>query len=326
MHKILFNSWSGAFFNPGGGEVQLSETRKHLLRKGVEVDLYDQWTPQREFDIFHQFSLAPGVNYPVGEYRTLGKRIALSTILWAEFPVGHPERERIREILNLADILFTNSNAESVKLARAFDIQVSKFHKTRNGISDEYLNSETNADFRGQHKITRDFILSVANIDRRKNTKMLIQACRELDKSLVLVGEIRDPVYFREIQTECKGNYVHVGAIREIPLLKSAFQQAALFALPSYCETPGIAALEAGSQGCKIAITAEGCAEEYFGSYATYINPFEATLIVEGLDRELKTSRNKTEIAGHIRKNFSWSQTADDVIEGYDKLLSLGEA
>ncbi|RYZ77737.1 MAG: hypothetical protein EOP06_30175, partial [Proteobacteria bacterium] len=230
MPNVIFNSWSGAFFNPGGGEVQLSETRKHLLRRGVPVDLYDQWKPQREVDIFHQFSIVPGVGYPMAEYRTLGKRIALSTILWAEYPVGHPERERISEILNLAHILFTNSVAESQKIARAFDVPLTKFHETRNGISEEYLNLDTNSDFKNLYNVVGDFILSVANIDQRKNTRMLIQACREIGKKLVLVGEVRDPAFFKEIQNESGESFYYVGPVRDISILKSAFQQASLFA------------------------------------------------------------------------------------------------
>ena len=55
--KVLFNTYSTAFFCPGGGEVQLLKTREHLQQLGVEVDLYDPWEPAVErYDIVHMFS------------------------------------------------------------------------------------------------------------------------------------------------------------------------------------------------------------------------------------------------------------------------------
>ncbi len=317
--KVVFNTWSGAFFNPGGGETQLVETRRHLERQGVHVDLYDQWGPQRELDVFHQFSIVPGVQYPMAEVRALGIPVALSTILWVDLPEGNPERERILGIMELADILFTNSKSESELLARVFGLERSRFHETRNGVSDDYLNQETNSDFRATYDIDGDFVLSVANIDRRKNTKVLAEACRRLGQKLVLVGDVRDLDYFKEIVIDEEVR--HLGPVRDIALLKSAYQQASLYALPSLCETPGIAALEAASQGCRVAITCEGATRDYFGDTVTYVNPYDPNSIAEGIETELRKKRNSKQIIERIRTQFTWVQAAEDVLDGYEKIL-----
>jgi glycosyltransferase involved in cell wall biosynthesis len=317
--NIVFNTWAGAFFNPGGGETQLMETRRHLECKGISVELYDQWKPQRNVEIFHQFSIVPGVEYAMAEYRALNIPIALSTILWVDLPKGNRERERILEILKLADILFTNSTSESELLSRVFEIDRNRFHETRNSVADDYLNQKTTADFRSKFSIDGEFVLSVANIDRRKNTKSLVEACRRLNKTLILVGETRDIPYFKEI--ELSEGVRCIGAIRDVNLLKSAYQQASVYALPSLCETPGIAALEAASQGCPIAITSEGSARDYFGDAVTYVDPLDIESIAQGIALEIYAKRDTSQLAERICKQFSWTQTAEDVLNGYQKVL-----
>ncbi|MFK5947328.1 MAG: glycosyltransferase [Methylococcales bacterium] len=319
--KILFNTWQGAFFNEGGGEVQLRKSREYLEKLGCQVDLYDMWAPQKEFDILHQFSIQYGVNFVVESYKTLGYKIALSTIMWDLPGQDDPYYYHIKNLFNHSDILLTNSDLESKKLADAFGIEISKFHKTRNSIADEYRNTDTNEDFQKKFNISGDFVLSVANIDTRKNTHNLIQACAELDLNLVSVGHIRDNQYYDSFKDQYS-NFQHVGNVDDIALLKSAYQQCKLFALPSLCETPGIAALEAASQGTKIVITSEGAAPEYFGSKVTYVNPYELEDITEGLRSELHLNRDAS-LRKHVIDCFTWDKTALDIVDGYNKIICV---
>lgn len=319
--KILFNTWQGAFFNEGGGEVQLKKSREYLEKLGCQVDLYDMWKPQKEFDIFHQFSIQYGVNFVVENYKDLGYKIALSTIMWDLPGTDNPYFYHIKNLFDNSDILLTNSELESKKLADAFDIDINKFHKTRNSIADEYRNTDTGQDFQKKFEISGDFVLSVANIDTRKNTHNLIKACAELDLQFVSVGHVRDIKYFDSFKDKYR-NFLHVGNIVDIELLKSAYQQCAIFALPSLCETPGIAALEAASQGAKIAITEEGAAPEYFGDMVTYVDPYKLEDIVEGLHSELQLERSD-DLQKYVIEHFTWDKTALDIIEGYNKITLM---
>jgi glycosyltransferase involved in cell wall biosynthesis len=319
LPRIIFNTWSGAFFNPGGGEVQLLETKRALGAKGYSIDLYNQWAPQRDFDILHQFSIQLGVNYVVNEYRRLEKKIALSTILW-----DLPEKNsfayfQMRELFLKSDILLTNSDMESDKIALAFDIPREKFFKTRNSISDAFLTDGDPALFRQKYSIEGNFVLSVANIDRRKNTLALIKACEQLGISLVLIGAIRDQEYFQECQ-KTGAKFTYLGPITNQELLKAAYKACKVFALPSLCETPSIAALEAGSQGATIVITSEGSTKEYFDAHAIYVDPFDVMNIASGIGSALQKNTSST-LSRHIRVNYSWGNTADDIIYAYGKLF-----
>jgi glycosyltransferase involved in cell wall biosynthesis len=259
----------------------------------------------------------------MSEYRRLGKKIALSTILWVEYEKGSGPYQYVRKIFDLADILFTNSDLESLKLSRAFDVDPAKFHKTRNSISDDYLGLGTERDFRAIHSIEDEFILSVANIDRRKNTHRLVEACAALGKKLVLIGHVRDPEYFESFKDAYTG-MTFLGPVGDVQVLKSAFQQCQLFALPSLCETPGIAALEAASQGAAVVITNEGPTREYFGDHARYVDPLSLDSITGGIAAELKQARSREALRNHVINSYTWDRTAEDIISGYRELLSDG--
>ena len=320
INKILFNTWSGAFFNPGGGEVQLLNSKIELELKGFNIEMYNQWAPQKNIDIFHQFSINLGAEHVVQEYKNLNKKIALSPILWAKFHRESHIYKHIKNLFELSDILLTNSNAESLKLSRDFEIPLEKFHKTRNAITKEYLSITTKNIFRDTFNITDDFILSVANIDKRKNTHLLVEACQKLNKKLVLIGHIRDKDYFNDINFKFS-NFLYLGAISNTDILKSAYKECSLFALPSLCETPGIAALEAASQGAKVVITQEGPTAEYFGeSNVRLVDPRSLDSIISGIEMELKQTRSN-DLSKYILNEYTWDKTAGDIIEGYKKIV-----
>lgn len=317
--NVLFNTWQGAFFNEGGGEIQLKKSREYLEKLGYRVDLYDMWSPQKDFDIFHQFSIQYGVNFVVDSYKALGYKIALSPIMWDLPSNDDPYFFHIKNLLEKSDVLLTNSDLESKKLAETFDLNIDKFHKTRNSIADEYCTTTTTRNFKKEFGIVGDFVLSVANIDRRKNTHNLIQACAEIGVQFVSVGHVRDAPYFASFRDEFS-NFHHVGNIDDIDLLKSAYQQCQLFALPSLCETPGIAALEAASQGAKVMVTEQGAAPEYFEDMVSYVNPYDLNSIVDGLRLEVRKDRDNS-LQRHVLEKFTWDKTALDIIGGYNKTL-----
>lgn len=317
LPKIVFNTWPGAFFNPGGGEVQLLNSKKYLEKIGFQIDLYDQWNPQRTGDILHQFSIGTGSEHVIKEYKALNKKIVLSTIMWTIPPKDHWMHGHIKNILNQSDILLTNSEAESSRLSNFYDIPLDKFHKTRNSVSEEFLTTGNEQLFRERYNIDDEFIISVANIDRRKNTKLLIQACRNLKKKLILIGHIRDHQYFNEILQEHNECFSYLGPIEDKNILKSALTACSLFALPSICETPGIAALEAASQGAKIVITNEGPTSEYMGiDNATYVNPFELESITNGIEDELSKVRTQ-KLRLRVISHYTWDKTAEDIKAAY---------
>lgn len=318
MKSILFNSWSGAFFKQGGGEAQLLQSKAALERQGVHVELFDMWKPQDNFQIFHQFSIERGVEHVVRAYKEKNKKIALSTILWADIPPADPLYRHIVELMGLADILFTNSDAESDLLSRVFDIPRDKFHKTRNAIGQEFLSDGDAKLFRKALGFDGKFVLSVANIDTRKNTEMLVQVCKEQNIPLVSVGHIKDQGYYSRFKS-MYDQFIHMGPIEDKEMLKSAYKACAVFALPSYCETPSIAALEAASQGAPIVITGEGSTKEYFLDHAEYVVPSDKESLRAALLKSWDLMR-QDKLQAVVRREYVWDSAAIDLLNGYKKI------
>ena len=83
--------------------------------------------------------------------------------------------------------------------------------------------------------------------------------------------------YARECRRAGDGFVTWLGRLEhDDPLLASAYAAARVFALPSWFETPGLAALEAALAGSAVAITPFGSTREYFGDLVTYCRPASA--------------------------------------------------
>ncbi len=318
--RIVFNTWTGAMFQKGGGEVQLLQTKAALERMGHEVLLFDQWNPQMDVDIAHQFSTEQGTEHFVFKYKQYGVPVAISTIMWTPPPKHDYQFHRIRQLLDVSDVLFPNSEMEAKNLSAYFEVDAAKWLKSRNSISVAYSSRGTADLFRSKFNIKEPFILSVANIDRRKNTKLLSRACAELGQQLVTIGHVKDPGYFEEFKDSYPG-HVHLGPIEDEHMLKSAYAACDVYALPSLCETPGIAALEAASQGAKIVITSEGCAEEYFGKEAIYVDYRSIESICKGLSEGIAATKNP-ELPAKVVSEYSWDVTAEEIVTGYRRLFN----
>jgi glycosyltransferase involved in cell wall biosynthesis len=320
--KVLFNSWSGAFFHPGGGEYQLIHSENALKKRGIEISRYDNWTPDKSIDIFHQFSIEIFHHQIFDLYRQHGVKTALSTIMWTIHERESFAWENTKQLLEKADILFPNSNLEATRISQAYEIPIEKFHKTRNAISSSYETLGDKSLFRQCYNIPFDnFVLSVGHIQERKNTHLMVQACKELNIPLITIGHIRDIEYYKKINYDYP-DWLHIENISSEEVLKSAYLDCDLFLLPSKCETPGLAALEAASQGCNILITNEGSTNEYFGDMVNYVKPDCLNSLINEIKHSLlnKSISNK-KLRDIVTKKYTWDKTASDILTGYEKAL-----
>ena len=111
--KILFFTYPVAFVTPGGGEIQLLETRKALQALGVQVDLYDMWHPNiADYDVIHLFSVQAGVRQLQMQAKERGIKIVNSPIMWIRKGAGHYDMHNLYGVLANSDLVLPNSLAE----------------------------------------------------------------------------------------------------------------------------------------------------------------------------------------------------------------------
>jgi glycosyltransferase involved in cell wall biosynthesis len=321
--KTLFSTYPMAFHTPGGGEIQLLQYKKFLSEFSVEIELFNLWDPEfLKFDLVHFFSCMSGSVHFCSFVKSIGLPLLVSPNLWiTEDNKNKYPFDEIRTQFVLSDKLICNSNMECELLARTFNIPREKFVTVYNGVDESFFENVHPGLFRQEFNIDGPFILNVANLESRKNQMHLIKAMKSFpEMKLVLIGYERDPEYAKECKKEGGDQVKYVGSLpHDSALLKSAYAGCELFALPSTLETPGLAALEASACSAKILITAEGCAREYFGEGATYVNHDDVGDIIRGIKSAL--SQPQTLLPTLVtRANFTWRHVVHSLAEIYHNI------
>ncbi len=321
--RVLFNTYSTAFFVPGGGEVQLLKTREHLQKLGVEVDLFNPWNPDVErYDVVHMFSARSG-SWPFHDMvRERGVPLALSPILWLKRGAGQFPIHDIYHLFHRSDIVLPNSQAELDAFEQFFNLPRGHYRVAYNGVDPQLAEGPGPELFHNAFE-HRDFLLCVGNVEPRKNQLALVQACQGLNRPLLLVGGVREQAYLDKC-LEAGPSFVHyLGHFEaESPLLKSAYQACAAHVLASHFETPGLASMEAAVLGARVVSTIVGCAQEYFGDLAHYASPDDIAGIRAAILAALADTRDRGALRLKMLENFTWRHTAQQTLAAYEELLA----
>jgi glycosyltransferase involved in cell wall biosynthesis len=321
--RALFNTYPVAFACPGGGEIQLLRCQAALAALGVDVTLFDPWRPQFDVvDVVHYFSVQGGSMNFCDFVKRTGLPLLISPILWltpqnrGQFPLSE-----IRDLLHLCDRVLPNSQAECEQLSDVFDIDPAKFTVVPNGVDPQFGVPANPQDFRRKFDLASRFLLNVANIEPRKNQRLLARVARRMDLDLVLLGHVRDQDYLRDCLDEGGPRVRHVGYLdHDDPLLKSAYRACEVFVLPSLLETPGLAALEAAAQGARVVITSEGATREYFRKMADYVDATSADSLCQAIENQW-AARPSDELRRYVLDNFTWLHAGKALVDAYQRTL-----
>jgi glycosyltransferase involved in cell wall biosynthesis len=342
---VVVHAPATAFQSPGGGEVQLARTARHLDALGVPVRPFGPWTDRlRDARLLHLFGMSREGLALARHARAIGLPVVLSPICWFEpralaALAGSPARAALdlaklglqaamprrpgwrRELLRLADRVLPNSHAEARQLARLFAVEPRRFRVVPNGVELGFAEADPSA-FRERIGLDR-FVLFAGRVEPRKNPLGLIRALRPTGLPLAVVGGVvpGHERYAARCRREGEGFVRWASRLGpDSPLLASAYAAARVFALPSWFETPGLAALEAALAGAAVVITPYGCTREYFGARARYARPDRPREIA----RAVLSAWEEGPAPGlgpHVRSRYLWSEAARRTAEVYDELV-----
>ncbi len=339
---VLVHAPSTAFQAPGGGENQLVQTARHLEARGVETRLFSPWTDRVEdYRLLHLFGMSREGLELAKIARRRGVPVVLSPICWLERKALYClARSRARglwdvakwtvkravprvggwrdELIRAADAILPNSDAEADQLVRFFRAPRRSIHVVPNGVSARFESAESGP-FRAVHG-PGDFVLYAGRIEPRKNVLGLIRAAKRAGRPVVVIGDAPPghEVYRAECREAGRGLVTwYDGVEHDDPLLASAYAAARVFALPSWFETPGLAALEAALAGAAVVITPLGCTREYFGDLARYARPDRIGMISEAI--ALAWDEGSPDgLGARIKGRFLWTHVARRTAEAYD--------
>jgi glycosyltransferase involved in cell wall biosynthesis len=342
--SVFLHAPSSAFQSPGGGENQLVQTGRSLEALDVPVRLFSGWTDRiQHARALHLF----GMSREGLELATIARSrrvpVVVSPICWYEpralwalepnvrrklAAVGAWSIRRAaprvpswrRTLLHLADRVLPNSKAEADQLARLFGVDRGRLSVVPNGVSPAFGWASPDV-FREQIG-GFEFILFVGRIEPRKEPLALIRAARDLGLPLVIIGDA--PPRFEEYERQCRregGDRVIwlEGRDHHDPLLISAYASARVFALCSWFETPGLAALEAALAGAAVVVTPFGSAREYFGDQALYARPNKLGEITAAVSKAWREGPSSG-LAAHMATHYLWDQVARTTAEVYEQV------
>jgi glycosyltransferase involved in cell wall biosynthesis len=238
---------------------------------------------------------------------------------------GYPTSEELnpyKQFLEMSDIILPNSEMEAILISRRFRINIKKFHVVPNGVDEKFFDAKPDL-FIKKYGL-ENFVLFVGRIEKRKNILSLLEACKKVTVPLVIIGypSPTEPEYSKAINKVINSdpNIHYLGFMhQDSEDLLSAYAAAKVFVLPSWFETPGLAALEAGLAGCNIVITNRGSTREYFKDLAWYVDPISVDDIASKISIAFK-SKKTNQLKETILTNFTWKRTAEKTIAAYDTI------
>jgi len=232
-----------------------------------------------------------------------------------------------RRLLEQATRVLPNSQAEADLLQNTFrfgdDFQ-QKVDIIPNAIDLALYQQlpEPNQEFLKNYGV-QDFVLQVGTIYSTKNQLGLIEALYDLPAPLVFIGQVRetesDYVGTCRVLAEERGNVIFIDRVdhSELP---GIYALAAVHALPSWRETPGLVSLEAAAAGCRIVTTSIGSTRDYFGDQAWYCHPGDLSSIRHAVRAALQAPPSTT-LRQRILNEYSWQRAAEATLASYQKVL-----
>ncbi len=336
---------------PGGGEVQQAATAQALAALGVEV--FRSFPGWEHLDgtrcVLHLFGSHREFLPLVRQAKQQGIPVVLSPVAWfdlaARWGESGPWLRRLQGTVALAvrqaglrwpswrkrlyqavDHLLPNSQAEAQQLVRLFGLSRQRITVVPNGTWPRFAHAPWLAR-KSTHPVLsslRGFVLCPGRIEPRKNQLELIRAMRGSGLELVILGQVvpGHEHYLWRCRQEAD-EQVHF--VPRVPFGSAdhmaAYAHCGCVVLPSWFETPGLAALEAGASGVPLVLTARGATREYFGSLAQYVDPVRPQQWPAAIRQALTQGRSHA-LAQRVLEHFTWLHAAQRTVNVYCQLLA----
>lgn len=175
------------------------------------------------------------------------------------------------------------------------------------------------------------FVLFVGRQEPYKNLRRLIRAVADLRAAghavgLVVAGAIDDDgARLIAALDDRQREAVHFTGFVDDAGLRWLYENAAVFAFPSFFEGFGLPGLEAMRHGCAVVSSNSTCLPEVYGAAAVYFDPARTQEMREAIERVLTDDELAAALRerGHARARlFSWEEMAERTLDAYRDALA----
>lgn len=187
---------------------------------------------------------------------------------------------------------------------------------------------------RRRYDLSQRYILSVGNLQPRKNLRALLEAFRfakaerRIPHRLVIVGKPgwEGAAFFREVKEQgLEGEVAFTGyvPVEDLPGLYSGTD---LFVYPALYEGFGLPPLEAMACGTPVVASNAASLPEVLGDAALLVNPRDTKGLASAMLEVLSDSVLARRLSGlglARAGKFSWDRTASETVEVYREVLQV---
>lgn len=180
--------------------------------------------------------------------------------------------------------------------------------------------------------ISNNFVLSVGNLQPRKNLARLIKAfcslkdCGKIGKcQLVIVG--KKAWLFNDIiqaATTNKNDVIFTDYVTEDELVR-LYNVADYFVYPSFFEGFGLPPVEAMACGTAVAVSNQSALPEVVGNAGSFFDPFNEKDIEKKIYQLYSDINLRAQLVNEgfkQIKEYNWTQSATEVLQVYKKILA----
>jgi glycosyltransferase involved in cell wall biosynthesis len=165
----------------------------------------------------------------------------------------------------------------------------------------------------------RTGVVCFGRVETLKNQAALLYALREVDVDVTIVGREYDRHYSALCRRLATPRTTFVTAVPRGDVF-AMMARAAVHALPSWQELPGLASLEAAATGARVIVGSRGCEREYFGPDVDYADPSEPASIRAAILSALERGPRAPGDALEERlRALTWRRHAEATLDAYER-------
>lgn len=296
---------------------------KPLVFSPIILDLSE--APLWQADIFRAFRGARSGNEAEAMVRHYAQVHRERMALHAPVDPEPGYQDMVTEIAELADGLIYLSERERTVFEKLVGDVGTPGYLVRNPVDARHFQNADRDLFRQAYGL-KDYVVCVARIEPRKNQLMLVNALRDSNLPIVLIGHEAHPEYADLIRRFGGSNVLMIDRLEpNSDMLRSAIAGSRVFVLPSWAEGAPLTALEAGAAGANMVLSDRSGEREYIGDRARYCDPSDPDSIrdavLEAWDAPLAPMEAR-ELADHVAEQFSWERHARNTRDVYEDILA----
>jgi glycosyltransferase involved in cell wall biosynthesis len=243
-----------------------------------------------------------------------------------------------RFALKKADAVITDSENSKKDIHRLVGINVNKIHVIPLAAGEQFRQlgkGNWQTEIKKRYGLPDDFILYVGDVTWNKNLPRLMDAAKQLEIPLVMIGKsLAQADYDQTNPWNADLNRVNELARSNEKIIRLGFVSmdelvqiynlATVFVIPSLYEGFGLPILEAMACGCPVITSKEGSLPEVAGDAAFYVDAYDVNDIAKGIKKVFSDKKLREELSKKgltQAQKFSWKKTAEETLKVYEKII-----